>query len=186
MGTEPHMHAGPVVFPVGGKAEVPELEAKISAGIDLRMGRAVSALERLAQFYERTSVMAKFLSLAGQATADSSGNALIVMGGAQTACPQGLRWVVHQMVVGGLTWASVAGTAVAGIMPMAWNPDTQIPLASVQDGTSFTNGLPNTGFYSRGQFVVPSMNLVYLQITGGTSGTVYTASMDFVQEPAGS
>lgn len=175
----PHIHAGPAVIPLtGGPVGIPEV--KLSAGIEATFGKAATALDKIAAWADRTQTMPRYLSLDGGCTTDSSGNGLIQLG----PVPQGMRFTVHQLVVGGVTWGtSVSGTADVFILPWWSATDIEGPLTAIQDQAAT---LPNVAFYSRGQFIVPSGSSVWVQILAGSDSTQYAASIDFVAETEGS
>ena len=176
---DPHMHAGPITIP-GGSALPDEIEAKIGLGIDLRLGHAVTALERVADWLGRTTALPRYASFAGQAAADASGNALIQLG----PVPQGLRWVVHGVRAGGIMWGTAAaGTAIFAVLPSAPSADVGLPTIAVRWASS---ALPQSEKFSRGELVAMSMESLWVLVTGGTSGQVYAASASMVVEPMAS
>lgn len=153
---------------------------EIDAGLSVTIGRLTETLTRVQQWLERSSAMPKYQAFAGSATADSAGNASIQLG----PVAQGRRWIVHQAVVGGLTWGTTAtGKAVLAVMSAEPSADVAVPLTAVQDDAA---SLPWVAHYSRGQFVVPPLSSVWVQVTGGTSGQQYAAAVSLVDEPAGS
>lgn len=158
-------------------------DLELGAALELRFGRMQTALEKIANFLGRTTNLPRYASAAGQCQTDGAGNGLITLG----PVPQGRRWIVHQMVIGGVFWStSVSGSALIFILPSWPSGDNPPPLISVQDQASGTTpALPSVAFYGRGQFVVIGPNAVLIEITGGGSGVTYTASCDYVDEPNG-
>lgn len=164
-----HMHVGPAAVPVGvvidHKPEVREEPTRT-------MWRE--------QAYE--TEMARYASFPASAVADQYGNANLQLG----PVAQGWRWVVHHLVVGGITPAPVNGTAWVVVMPSNWAPgipDAPPPLTALWDIASF---LPQPAFYSRGEFVVMALSSIWVMVSGGTAGQTYAANCHFVSERANS
>jgi hypothetical protein len=163
----------------------------VEIDLDLKatLGSIDSTLTAIHKWMRDTTAMPRYMPFQATAVCDSSGYAAIQLG----PVAQGRRWVVHQLIVGGVDWAtSAAGTALACISSV--NPlrpssalDVSVPLNVVQDQAGFPSpSLPNIAFYTRGQFVVPPLSSIWMIISGGTSGQEYTAACDFVDEPNGS
>lgn len=183
--TAPHMHAGPMVIPIGGKTgELPELDAEIGASLRFHLGRQTSLLDQIAARLAESTNRPRYLSISGNATADASGWAAVQLGPASAS----QRWVIHNLVVGGILWTTAAaGSAVAIVSPSPPSPDQGVPLAQVRWASpSATPSLPAGETFSRGPVVVPPNQSLWLVVTGGTSGQAYSASCSFVAERADS
>lgn len=159
-------------------------ELEVKAGLEISLGRTATALEKVAEWMGRTTSWPRYLSAQGQCSTDSNGNGLICLG----PVPQGLRWQVRRMTVGGLYWdTSVSGSAVVFVTSYWASPDLDVPLILVKDQASGTSpALPSIATYGHGNFVVPGGLSIFLLIQGGGNGVIYTANADYVCEPLGS
>ncbi len=177
--TAPHMHAGPMVIPIGGKTgELPELDAEVGASLKLHLGRQTSLLEQIARHLADSTNRPRYLTVPGNATADSSGWAAIQLGPASAS----QRWVVHNIVIGGILWTTTAaGSAAVIVAASPPQADEGPPTALVRWATSV---LPQGETFTRGAFVVPPNQSVWVVISGGTSGQTYAAACSFVAERA--
>jgi hypothetical protein len=160
------------------------LDLEIDADLLLRIGDALDAVVKETTSTRRaiqdSTTRANTYKMVGSATADTAGNALIVL----DSCPQGQRWVVRKVVVGGVTWATTAaGNALLLVTssPPA-NVDAPISLVNVEDATNNPGagagtGLPSIAFYDEGDMIVLAPNeWLCVYVYGGTSTQVYMAT----------
>jgi hypothetical protein len=158
-----------------------ELDVELLA----RLGEAVTQLtqEVTAGRKERAASTKRpnTYKMIGSAVADSSGNALIVL----DACPQGQRWVLRHMVVGGITWETAAAgnaqTLVTSQQPQL-TPDAVVSLQNVEDATNNPGagagtGLPAIALYDQGDMItLDAGDWLCVYIYGGTSAQQYVAT----------
>jgi hypothetical protein len=161
------------------------LDLEIDADLLLRIGDALDAVVKETVSTRRaiqdSTTRANTYRMYGSATADTSGNALIVL----DACPQGYRWVVRHVVVGGVTWeTTAAGNAqlLVTSSPPTNNVDGPVSLANVVDatnnpGASAGTGLPSIAFYDEGDMIVLQPGeWLCVYVYGGTSAQQYVAT----------
>ena len=160
------------------------LDLEIDADLLLRIGDALDAVVKETTTTRRaiqdSTTRANTYRMYGSATADTSGNALIIL----DACPQGYRWVVRHVVVGGVTWATAAaGNALllTTSSPPA-NADAPVSLQNVVDATNNPGagagtGLPSIAFYDEGDMIVlQAGEWLCVYVYGGTSTQQYVAT----------
>lgn len=112
------------------------------------------------------------VSLVTSGVADANGNALLVF----DAVGQGETWDLYRLVVGGVTWATVAaGTAV--VYKTSNAATTGPSLFSVFDEAS---SLPSVAFYLQNQVPVVAGEKVVVYVAGATAGQQYLAAAHFV------
>lgn len=87
------------------------------------------------------------------------------------APPQGQRWLVRSIVVGGLTQATAA-LGQADVYVSASKP-TSLSLADWHDSTGTGNTLPAIAFYDGRNLVVMPPEHLYIVITNGTPTQQY-------------
>jgi hypothetical protein len=107
------------------------------------------------------------------ATYPSSGNMILFVEGPQ----QGKLWDIRSVVVGGhLVTDTPAGTAYA---MEQMSPSGDLPLSALRSGT--LTPFPVVGTWGSGAWRMRWSQNLYVVITGGTTGTYYTAYAD-IQE----
>jgi hypothetical protein len=153
-----------------------ELDVELLA----RLGEAVTQLtqEVTATRKERAASTKRpnTYKMIGSAVADSSGYALIVL----DCCPQGQRWTLRKVVVGGVTWATSAAGACQIVVTSQPNlsADSPIALFNVEDGSnsglSAGTAMPLARSYPSDQVItLDAGDWLCVYITGGTNAQQY-------------
>jgi hypothetical protein len=163
---------------------VGDLEVTAGATVNLSASSIAALTNSVVAAYKKWladgSVAPRYSKLAAASLADSDGWVALKFG----PVPQGRRWVVRNVVVGGVNWSTTAdGTAVLVVQASDPAKDQDIILANVWDQA---NTLPLPAQYGRGELFANALESVWLVIEGGTSGQLYTGAIRFVDEPAGS
>jgi hypothetical protein len=160
------------------------LDIEVDAELLLKLTDAVSSLaSEVAQTKAavvRSTARPNSYKVAGSAVADTAGNALILL----DACPQGQRWVLRHLVVGGITWlTAAAGNAqvlVTSGQPQS-TPDAPVSIQNTEDATNNPgagagSGLPSIAFYDQGDMItLDAGDWLSVYVTGGTSTQQYSA-----------
>lgn len=111
------------------------------------------------------------------ATSDASGSSFVIdLGGPAVH----RRWEVRNIVVGGLTWTTVTGSAlvvVGGARPPA---PGSVSMNDVRDQAPV---LPNPAFYSSGQLVLRNPERLYIVVLTPAASTDYVAAASIIETP---
>lgn len=110
---------------------------------------------------------------------DSSGNVLLTLG----QCPQGRKWYLRSLAVGGGTWSTTAtGTLVVFVQPgQPPTTDTAPSTNYIRDALPPVGGgtqtLPGIAFYDSGHIPIQPQEWLFVWVSNGTaaSGTQYVA-----------
>lgn len=163
----------PVDGKIAGSPGGGTLNLGIFADLALQIGSLAARVDRAISAYE--SSLRKIPGDYQYATTGiypSTGNLLLDL----DTPAQGQFWQVRCLIVGGSDITTTpAGTAWVVVQGSAANTaGSNVNLANVRDFTTET--LPQRSFYGTHEVVVLPGEHLYVVITGGTSGTQYTAS----------
>lgn len=156
--------------------QVPGAGFELLAAFGAKIGTLTDSIER--DRAERRAALARRpvnhrspVSLAYPA----SGNLALDMGGPS----QGRVWLVRRVVVGGITWGTVAaGTAELYISALPSNLlATERPMNELIDQAA---SLPLRAFYSNEQAVVAQNERLVLVVVGGTAAQQYVGACSVV------
>ena len=157
-----------------------ELDADLLIKLGDAIGSVATEVKGMRGDIAASTTRANTYRMYGGAAADTAGNALITL----DSCPQGQRWVVRHVVIGGITWATAAaGNALllTTSSPPA-NPDAPISIVNVVDATNNPGagagtGLPSIAFYDEGDMIVLQPGeWLCVYVYGGTSTQLYMAT----------
>lgn len=163
----------PVDGKIHGDPQGRTLNLGIFADLALQIGSLASRVGKAVDAWEAAlrKVPGDY-QYAQTAAYPSSGNLVFDLG----SPAQGQFWQVRRLIVGGLTIADTpAGVAWVAVQGSAPNQEgTTVNLANVADFTSQT--FPQRAFYGTHEVIVLPGEHLYVVISGGTSGTHYSAS----------
>lgn len=111
----------------------------------------------------------------GSAVADAGGIAVIQF--TPSGPDQGHKWELQNLIIGGVTWATVAaGAAEVYVSAMDFRllRDASPPLTDLVDASA--NALPLPAQYGRGDITIRNGEKLYVRLTGATNGQTYVAS----------
>jgi hypothetical protein len=149
--------------------------ADLQVGLDSVAGQLAAVQQRELDYQKYGPI---FIQMIGAGTVDASGDPLYMdLGGPN----QGRAWEVRQIVIGGMTWATVVGgNASILVQPNSPSPLAPAGIGSTQDHAT---ALPSVAFYSAGQFRVKHPSHVFIAVLSGTASTAYQAIGDAYDVP---
>lgn len=146
----------------------------ISLGAILKVSKRIDGLHHsILQQHEEILDIA----IQGNAYVNSSGIAVIDLGGPQ----QGREWSLRRLVVGGYQWgSSIAGTCQ--IISTAYQPSDHLE-PNTQNILDVAQTLPSISFYGEHQIVIHNPNRLYAYISGGTQNQVASITGSVMDYP---
>jgi hypothetical protein len=153
---------------------------EVEADILVSLGSAVERLtSELAAARVASTTRPNSFKAVASTFADANGNAPIIF----EACPNGQRWVLRHLVVGGVTWTTSASGHAYIFHTTPGGPsgaDAPVSIFNVIDGDTSGlaagTGLPWARFYFEGdECVLEGGEALGVMVYGGTSGQQYVA-----------
>lgn len=161
-----------------GASDGPGLFADLAAKLDLHIGSVSKMTKAITAGQRRPPAQPVFGRTVASGLAPATGPLILRF---PLAGPdQGHFWYVRNLVIGGLTEATVAA-GTAGIYVSASSLTSQPSLAAIglADLRDRASSFPAVAFYGRGELPLRLNEELFIIVSGGTSGQQYVAGLQF-------